>query len=91
MQIVLFSLLIIAFFLFVYVYNLREIYEIKGRISATHGRYWFPLIPLLGIAYIYPAYKKYLLKGNWLILTVAVLACLETGFFLREAIPFYLI
>ncbi|MCP1663314.1 4-amino-4-deoxy-L-arabinose transferase-like glycosyltransferase [Methanocalculus sp. AMF5] len=85
-----FSLTIIAFYFIAFIYFFMiPLYETFGVLRAMHGRYFFPLIPLLIICYIYPAYK--LIKPQqWVLFLIIIGAALfELSFYLFGVIPFF--
>jgi len=68
---------------------LIPMYEQHGIMRATHGRYFFPLLPLLLISYVYPAYKL-VRPPNWVMLVIVILAAIfEFSFYVFDVIPFY--
>jgi len=101
-KLMIYSLWPILIFLISYILKLKELYEISGILRAVHGRYWFPLIPLLVIAFIFPFFKllnsyiteKRNYKKTLFIITffiiVLIISSMEICFYASEVIPFYL-
>ena len=101
-KLIIYSLWPILVFLISYILKLKEIYEIFGTLRATHGRYWFPLIPLLVIGFIFPFFKLLNLyitdKGNYkktffiiiFFIIILIISSMEIFFYTSEVIPFYL-
>ena len=81
--------LMFGFFSFVLLYNVYEIYLSDGRMRATHGRYLYPVIPLMLICLTGIAAKR-LRVPRWLfVLAAAALAYCELAAYLDQIIPFY--
>jgi hypothetical protein len=52
-----FSLFVCFFYTFIFIVKLNTFYEIFHVLRANHGRYWFPIISLLVIGFVLPAFK----------------------------------
>jgi len=88
-NIIFYSCFIILMFLIAYIYSIKGLYEIYHVMRATHGRYWFPLIPFLVIAYIYPFYREFS-PSKWIQMSIILLfSSLELLFYVTTVIPFY--
>jgi hypothetical protein len=75
-----------------YLINSWEGYEIYGGMRATNGRYFFALIPFLGLAFLMPAarlWKSGRTSNRIFLALLALLVLDETAFFLARVIPFY--
>lgn len=84
------SLFIILFYYITFTsLFLITLYEQYGWARALHGRYFFPLIPLLIISYLYPAYRLFKPRQWIMVLIVALAALFEFSFFFQEVIPFF--
>lgn len=87
---IIFYLFLIIFFFFtvILLHSLYEIYLLDGRMRATHGRYFYPVIPfiLLSIAI---ALDKLKFPNILLAAIVVWLAIMEMQSFVIQAIPFY--
>ncbi|HKD12377.1 MAG TPA: hypothetical protein VKE50_09890, partial [Thermoanaerobaculia bacterium] len=75
-----------------YLINSWEAYAIYGSMRATNGRYFFAVLPFLGLAFLLPAariWKPGRMRDSVFLLLLAVLAADEAAFFLFKVIPFY--
>ena len=76
----------------VYLVNSWEAYEIYGRMRATNGRYFFAVLPWIGLAFALPASRLVRAgkaRNASLLVLAAALFVNETLFFLLRVIPFY--
>jgi 4-amino-4-deoxy-L-arabinose transferase-like glycosyltransferase len=88
-RMVCYSLLVIAFFCTVFLWQLYEIYLRAGWARALQGRYFYPMIPLLLTAYSIAA-AKWLRLPSWIFLAVAILFGLaEMATMLGQVIPLW--
>ena len=84
-----------------YLVNSWEAYEIYGQMRATNGRYFFAVLPFLGLAFLLPAVRLWRPSARrvWsdgpsgnkqlLLALVVTLALHESAFFLLRVFPFY--
>jgi hypothetical protein len=75
-----------------YLVNSWEAYAIYGSMRATNGRYFFAVLPFLGLAILLPAAKLWKpgrTRDSVLLALLALLAADEAAFFLFRVIPFY--
>ncbi len=75
-----------------YLVNSWEAYEIYGAMRATNGRYFFAVLPWIGLAFALPAarlMRSDLRRGAILLALPAAMFVNETLFFLLRVIPFY--
>lgn len=90
-RIVTYVWIITSFFISVLIWQIYKTYLLDGQLRGIHGRYFYPLIPLMMIGVVIPTMallKKY---GTHLFVLLALtLAYLELNFYLSEVIPFYL-
>jgi hypothetical protein len=75
-----------------YLVNSWEAYEIYGAMRATNGRYFFAVLPWIGLAFALPAVR--LLRAGarrnaFLMVLPAAMFVDETLFFLLRVVPFY--
>ena len=68
------ALLVVTFFTLAFLLRMKENYEMLHHLGGFHGRYFFPLIPMLVMAYVYPAYRA-ISPRTWLLLG----GCLAMG------------
>jgi hypothetical protein len=83
---------IFLFFALAYLVNSWEAYEIYRTMRATNGRYFFAVIPFLGLAFLLPAarlWKPSRGRNAAFLALLGLLAVDETAFFLLRVIPFY--
>jgi hypothetical protein len=79
-------------FALAYLVNSWEAYAIYGSMRATNGRYFFAILPFLGLAFLFPAarlWKPGPARNAVFLALLALLAADEAGFFLLKVIPFY--
>jgi hypothetical protein len=79
-------------FAIAYLVNSWEAYQIYGAMRATNGRYFFAILPFLGLAFLLPAArlgKPGRARNAVLLALLALLFADETAFFLLRVIPFY--
>lgn len=75
-----------------YLVNSWEAYAIYGSLRATNGRYFFAVIPFLGLAFLWPAAKLWKpgrVRDAAFLGGLALLALDEAAFFLLKVVPFY--
>jgi hypothetical protein len=75
-----------------YLVNGWEASQIYGHMRATHGRYFFAVLPFLPLAFMLPAvrvWKPTRAPGALLLGLLAVLVSAETAFYLLRVLPFY--
>ncbi len=79
-------------FALAYLVNSWEAYAIYGSLRATNGRYFFAVLPFLGLAFLLPAARQWKpgrARDAVLLAALALLAADEAAFFLWKVIPFY--
>jgi len=75
-----------------YLVNSWEGYEIYHAMRATNGRYFFAVLPWIGLGFVLPAIRLFRpSRGRNLVLlgSLALLFLDETAFFLLRVLPFY--
>jgi hypothetical protein len=88
-RIVCYSLLIIAFFVSIFLCKLYWIYLGAGWARALHGRYFFPLIPLMLVAAFIPLIR-WLKLPSWVPVVFAIaFAIAEMAAILEQVIPLW--
>ncbi len=91
-RIVFVSQLAVLVFTLAYLVNSFESFEAHGEMRATNGRYFFAVLPFLGLAFFTPAALA-LPSGRRRNLALAAvftaLLCDEIAFFLLRVVPFY--
>lgn len=83
------GIILFYFLAFSQLYLLNS-YEQFGYARATHGRYFFPLIPLLIISYFYPIYSILKKRHIYIYSIISLLAIFEMALFIYRIIPFYM-
>jgi hypothetical protein len=75
-----------------YLVNSWEGYEIYHAMRATNGRYFFAVLPWIGLAFVLPAVRLFRPSRGRNMILLGILALLflnETAFFLLRVMPFY--
>jgi len=75
-----------------YLVNSWEGYEIYHAMRATNGRYFFAVLPWIGLAFVLPAVRLFRASRSRNAILLGILGLLfvdETAFFLVKVIPFY--
>jgi hypothetical protein len=91
-QLLLASQAIFLLFGVAYLVNSWEGYEIYHAMRATNGRYFFAVLPWMGLAFVLPAVRLFGAGRTRDAILLGVLGLLfvdETAFFLVKVIPFY--
>lgn len=82
------GVIVFSFFTCVLFYELYGVYLLDGRLRATHGRYFYPVMPFILLS-VAVAIKKIRFPKFILALLVVGLAVAEMHSFVVQAIPFY--
>lgn len=77
-----------GFFSVVLVEQIYSVSNVLGQLRATHGRYMYPVIPLLILAFGMVA-KRFRALGVVSIVTVLLMAHFEIETFIMQVVPFY--
>jgi len=83
---------IFLLFAVAYLVNSWEGYEIYHAMRATNGRYFFAVLPWIGLAFVLPAVRLFRAGRARNMALLGILALLflnETAFFLLRVMPFY--
>ena len=91
-RIVFVSQLLVIVFTAAYLANSFEGYRAHGEMRATNGRYYFAVLPFLGLAYFTPAALALPAGRRRNLALAAVFSALlfdEIAFFLLRVVPFY--
>jgi hypothetical protein len=81
----------VAFFAVVLLYQVYHFYLLTGELKAIHGRYLFPLIPLMMIGIFIPLnaiFKKY--ASQLFIILALLMAYTEMNVYFAQAITYYM-
>lgn len=84
-----YAIVVFSFFAVVITWKLYGIYLLDGRMRATHGRYFYPLIAMLMIGVFMPVLKYLKPKRSAMLFVVIILIVLESMTIFRQAIPWY--
>ena len=83
------AVLIVAFFSAVLLWKIYGIYLLDGRLRATHGRYFYPLLGMLVVGFVVPAL---LILGKFaerIALPSAIIICFtEAAFYFIKVLPY---
>lgn len=86
---VIYSLIIFGFYSLVVTFQTYQLYLTDGRLRATHGRYFYPLLAFILIGLLYPI-TNLIKKKYKLFLLIGILFCLlEFLTFTNQVFPFY--
>jgi 4-amino-4-deoxy-L-arabinose transferase-like glycosyltransferase len=88
-RLVCYGLLVITFFISVFLCKLYWIYLGSGWARALHGRYFFPLIPVILVAFSLPLIRWQKIPSWVPVLMAAGFALAEMATMLGQAIPFW--
>lgn len=92
-RLILKSLGVSGAFTLAYAVNSWNAYRMYGMMRATHGRYFFAILPFLALGLLYPAWLILQARAprlaRWWLALPLLLAIAEGWFFLRDVIPFY--
>jgi hypothetical protein len=85
------SLGVLLFFCGAYLFNSWQAFRIMGDMRATHGRYFFAVLPFLLLGLFLPAFRVVSARwsSRWLLSVPLVLAIDEAAFFAARVLPFY--
>ena len=73
----------------IFIVELNKFYEMFHMVRADHGRYWFPVIPLLAICYVFPAFKVISFHKVFLLLILIAMCFNEILIYYFYVAPFY--
>ncbi len=89
-RLVVYAWIIIFFFIVILLRQVYHFFILGGELRATHGRYLYPLIPLIMVGIIGPAFALFKKQAAHLFILLAlVMAFTEMNVFLSQVIPFY--
>lgn len=88
-RIVLYGVFLLLFFGAILVYKVYGAYFWTGQMRATHGRYFYPVIPVLLLSFAITL-KRLRVPAAIIAVFAALMACMELEAFVLQAIPFYL-
>ena len=87
-RLMLYALVVFLFFTAVLMWQVYGIYLLDGRMRATHGRYFYPVVPFMLVALAVSVYRLRI-PGLLLAVLTAGLAIMELETFVLQALPFY--
>ena len=87
-RLMLYALVVFLFFTAVMMWQVYGIYLLDGRMRATHGRYFYPVVPFMLVALAVSVYRLRI-PGLLLAVLTAGLAIMELETFVLQALPFY--
>jgi hypothetical protein len=82
------GLITFLFFITILLYEIYNIYLLDGRLRAAHGRYFYPVMPLLLLS-VAIAIKKINIPLSILILFSTGLVVMELETCISQTLPFY--
>ena len=88
-RIVLYGVFLLLFFGAILVYKVYGAYFWTGQMRATHGRYFYPVIPVLLLSFAITL-KRLHVPAVIIAIFAVLMACMELEAFVLQAIPFYL-
>jgi hypothetical protein len=88
-RIALYGVVVFVFFGIIVLYQVYGVYLWDGRLRATHGRYFFPVIPFLLLS-IAISVKRLQISAVLIAIGAVTLAYMELETYILQAIPYYL-
>jgi len=83
------SLFVCMFYTIVFIVQLNGMYEKFHMLRADHGRYWFPVLSLLAVAYVLPVFKLMNVHKVFLFFIIGVMAVNEVCIYYYYVMPFF--
>lgn len=83
-----YALLAFLFFTLIMAWQIYVMYLLDGRLRATHGRYFYPIMPFLIVAFAI-AVKRFNIPALIIAVSVVLLGIMELEAYVSQAIPFY--
>ncbi len=83
------SLFVCFFYTLIFIIELNSWYEKYHMLRADHGRYWFPIIPLLACSFVYPTFKVINLSKSVLVGIISAMFINEILIYTQYVIPFF--
>ena len=88
-RVALYGLVLLFVFGMIILYQVYGVYLVDGRLRAAHGRYFYPVIPILLLS-ISIAVLRLRVPAFFIAVVTLILAYVELETYLLQAIPFYL-